>query len=76
MANRLYRDRATLNEPALAFLAGAFVRMERQGEARELLDALAKKASRAADAGDPVHWQGSKAVARLSQADDITAIAL
>ena len=76
VANRLYRDRAALNEPALAFLAGAFVRMDREGEARELLDALAKKASRAANAADPVHWQGSAAVARLSQANDITAIAL
>ena len=76
VANRLYRDRTTLNEPALAFLAGAFVRMDRQSEARELLDALAKKASRAANANDPIHWQGSALVARLSQANDITAIAL
>ena len=76
VANRLYRDRATLNEPALAFLAGAFLRMEREGEAREILDTLAKKASRAANAGEPIHWKGSTAVARLSQADDITAIAL
>jgi uncharacterized protein YfaS (alpha-2-macroglobulin family)/TolA-binding protein len=76
VANRLYRDRATLNEPALAFLAGAFVRMDRQAEAQELLDALAKKAGKAAKPGDPVRWQGSPTVARLSQANDITAIAL
>jgi len=76
VANRLYRDRATLNEPGLAFLAGAFLRMEREGEARELLDALAKMATGAAKAGDPTRWKGSTVVARLSQPDDITAIAL
>ncbi len=76
VANRLFRDRATLNEPALAFLAGAFTRMGRDAEARELLDALARKASRPAKPGDAVHWQGSMVVSRLSQVDDITAIAL
>src|SRR5262249_52365591 len=73
VANRLYRERATLNESALAFLSGAFVRMGRDNEAGELLDLLVQKARKD---GDTMHWQGSTTVARMSSSEDITAMAL
>lgn len=74
VANRMYRDRDSLNDPALAYLAGAFVRMERAVEAKELLDLLAKKTAR----GDNSSFQsrGSAIVARLSNDDDTAAIIL
>ena len=73
VANRLYRDRATLNHPALAFLAGAFLRMDRAMESKELLEMLAKK-SEGKDGA--FACEGSKTVARLSSYDDIAAIVL
>ncbi|MDZ4405835.1 MG2 domain-containing protein [Prosthecobacter sp.] len=66
VANRMYRDRAKLNDPALAWLAAAFQRMNRVDEAKELLKALEAK---------PV-WVGSKTTSRLSSDDDTTAIVL
>jgi uncharacterized protein YfaS (alpha-2-macroglobulin family)/tetratricopeptide (TPR) repeat protein len=66
VANRLYRDRAKLNDPALAWLAAAFQRMNRGDEAKELLKALEAKPA----------WTGSKTTARLSSDDDTTASVL
>jgi tetratricopeptide (TPR) repeat protein len=66
VANRLLRDRAKLNDPALAYLAAAFLRMERSQEAQELLKALEARAE----------WAGSKSTARLSRADDTAAMIL
>ena len=73
VANRLYRDRATLNHPALAFLAGAFLRMDRAAESKELLEMLAKK-SEGKDGA--FACEGSKTVARLGSPDDTAAIVL
>jgi len=66
VANRMYRDRAKLNDPALAWLAAAFQRMNRVDEAKELLKALEAKPA----------WAGSKTTSRLSSDDDTTAIVL
>lgn len=66
VANRMYRDRAKLNDPALAWLAAAFQRMNRIDEANELLKALEAKPA----------WAGSKTTSRLSSDDDTTAIVL
>ena len=66
VANRMYRDRAKLNDPALAWLAAAFQRMNRVDEAKELLKALEAKPT----------WFGSKTTSRLSSDDDTTAIVL
>ncbi len=74
VANRMYRDRDSLNDPALAYLAGAFVRMQRNEEAKELLDLLAKKTGRG-NAG-AFQCRGSAIVARLSNDDDTAAIIL
>ncbi len=66
VANRLLRDRAKLNDPALAHLAAAFLRMERPQEAQELLKALEARPE----------WTGSAGTGRLSRADDTVAIIL
>jgi uncharacterized protein YfaS (alpha-2-macroglobulin family) len=66
VANRMYRDRAKLNDPALAWLAAAFQRMNRVDEAKELLKTLEAKPT----------WTGSKITSRLSSDDDTTAIVL
>lgn len=66
VANRMYRDRSKLNDPALAWLAAAFQRMNRVDEAKELLKALEAKPA----------WAGSKTTSRLSSDDDTTAIVL
>jgi len=66
VANRMYRDRVKLNDPALAWLAAAFQRMNRSDEAKELLKALEVKPK----------WAGSKTTSRLSNDDDTAAIIL
>ena len=66
VANRMYRDRAKLNDQALAWLAAAFQRMNRVDEAKELLKSLEAKPA----------WTGSKTTSRLSSDDDTTAIVL
>ncbi|MFC5453894.1 MG2 domain-containing protein [Prosthecobacter fluviatilis] len=66
VANRMYRDRAKLNDPSLAWLAAAFQRMNRSDEAKELLKALEAKPS----------WTGSKTTSRLGSDYDTTAIIL
>ncbi|MCF7787427.1 MAG: tetratricopeptide repeat protein [Prosthecobacter sp.] len=66
VANRMYRDRVKLNDPALAWLAAAFQRMNRIDEAKELLKALEAKPT----------WTGSKTTSRLSSEDDTAAIIL
>ncbi len=66
VANRMYRDRVKLNDPALAWLAAAFQRMNRIEEAKELLKALEAKPK----------WTGSKTTSRLSSETDTTAIIL
>jgi hypothetical protein len=66
VANRLYRDRAKLNDPSLAWLAAAFQRMNRVTEAKELLKALEAKAE----------WKGSTTTSRLSSDDDTCAAVL
>jgi len=66
VANRMYRDRVKLNDPALAWLAAAFQRMNRIEEAKELLKALEAKPA----------WTGSKTTSRLSSKNDTTAILL
>ncbi|WP_395742639.1 MG2 domain-containing protein [Prosthecobacter sp.] len=66
VANRMYRDRAKLNDPALGWLAAAFQRMGRADEAAELLKILEARPA----------WAGSKTTSRLSNADDTTAIIL
>jgi alpha-2-macroglobulin len=66
VANRLLRDRAKLNDPALAHLAAAFLRMERPQEAQELLKALETRPE----------WTGSPGTGRLSRPDDTAAIIL
>jgi len=66
VANRMYRDRVKLNDPALAWLAAAFQRMNRSDEAKELLKSLEAKPA----------WTGSKTTSRLSSKDDTTAIVL
>ncbi len=66
VANRMYRDRAKLNDPALAWLAAAFQRMNRVDEAKELLKALEAKPT----------WVGSKTTSRLSSDNDTAAIVL
>lgn len=66
VANRMYRDRVKMNDPALAWLAAAFQRMNRIEEAKELLKALEAKST----------WTGSKTTSRLSSKDDTTAILL
>lgn len=66
VANRMYRDRVKLNDPALAWLAAAFQRMNRTDEAKELLKALEAKPK----------WAGSKTTSRLSSEDDTAAIIL
>ncbi len=66
VANRMHRDRVKLNDPALAWLAAAFQRMNRIEEAKELLKALEAKPA----------WTGSKTTSRLSSKDDTTAILL
>ncbi|WP_395750808.1 MG2 domain-containing protein [Prosthecobacter sp.] len=66
VANRMYRDRAKMNDPALGWLAAAFQRMGRMDEAKELLKILEARPA----------WTGSKTTSRLSNADDTTAIIL
>lgn len=66
VANRLYRDRAKLNDTALAWLAAAFQRMSRVDEAKEVLKALEAKPA----------WTGSKVTSRLSSDDDTLAVIL
>ncbi|WP_395739692.1 MG2 domain-containing protein [Prosthecobacter sp.] len=66
VANRMYRDRAKMNDPALGWLAAAFQRMGRMDEAGELLRILESRPA----------WTGSKTTSRLSNADDTTAIIL
>ncbi|MGV3660009.1 MAG: MG2 domain-containing protein [Prosthecobacter sp.] len=66
VANRMYRDRAKLNDPALAWLAAAFQRMGRVDEARELLKILEAKPA----------WSGSKVTSRLGSDDDTLAMVL
>lgn len=73
IVNRLHRDRESLNEPALAYLAAALVHMGREAMAAELLEALIRKA---APAGDTALWPGSKRVARLSDPAETTALTL
>jgi len=66
VANRLYRDRDKLNDPALAWLAAAFQRMNRSEEAKTLIKALDAKNE----------WKGSTTTARLSSDADTCAAVL
>ncbi|MFT5467375.1 MAG: hypothetical protein ACI8UO_002479 [Verrucomicrobiales bacterium] len=69
IANRLYRERDSLDSATLAFLAGTFLRMDRPTEAEQLLEVLLSKS-------EDGNWPGSERVARLSQSGDISAVAL
>ena len=62
MANSLSRDRQSLSNPALAFLALTFANLERPELAAEVLDVLIPRAkSESAGAGRPprLYWEGS-----------------
>ena len=78
-ANRLYRERASLNEPALAYLSAAFIRMGRSTFARELLNLLEHKSSRVENGGTDrklVYWKGGTQHALLRDRTETTAMAL
>lgn len=69
-ANRLYRDRQSLGETALAYMAAAFVRMERPTFAEDLLRILDTKL-----AGQS-HWKSNSQHAILNDDTTTTALAL
>ena len=77
MANRLYRERASLSESALAYLAAAFVRMDRDTFARELLQILQTKAVREQRASQALaSWKGAGAHTLLRDRLDVSAMVL
>jgi tetratricopeptide (TPR) repeat protein len=77
MANRLYRERASLSEPALAYLAASFVRMGRDSFARDLLTLLERKALRdERGTRQLVSWNGGGTHTLLRDRAEISAIVL
>jgi outer membrane protein assembly factor BamD (BamD/ComL family) len=69
-ANRLYRDRQNLSETALAYMAAAFVRMDRPSFAEDLLEILDTKLV------DKKSWESNSQHALLSDNISTTAVAL
>lgn len=69
-ANRLYRDRQSLSETALAYMAAAFIRMERPTFSEDLLRILDNKIA------DQTHWKSNSRHAVLRDDTTTTALAL
>lgn len=69
-ANRLYRDRQNLSETALAYMAAAFIRMNRPGFAEDLLKILDTKILQGS------YWKSNAQHAILADDTNTTAIAL
>jgi hypothetical protein len=69
-ANRLYRERQSLSETALAYMAAAFVRMSRPGFAEDLLKILDTKLV------EKCRWKSNSQHSILSDDIGTTAIAL
>lgn len=69
-ANRLYRERQSLSETALAYMTAAFIRMDRPGFAEDLLKILDTKLV------EKCHWKSNSRHAILSDDMGTTALAL
>ncbi len=69
-ANRLYRDRQNLSETALAYMAAAFIRMERASFAEDLLKILDSKLV------EKCRWKANSRHSILSDDVGTTALAL
>jgi TolA-binding protein len=72
--NRLYRDRNTLGNSALAYLACTFQNLERHEIAVELADVLEKKFK--LDDKTPVPWESGCRTTWLNDSDETTAMVL